>query len=322
MIYPYQLKGYQESNSDPTSSNDINDGRVIGSIWINISSSPRKVFVCTNASNGNAVWERLDNNGSLPAASYYGYLSAEVNKGSLSDQVVVKAGSTAEIDGTTHIITTDQLLFFNLSPTGWWYIVATKNGNSFTTGISKVPGGHITSDTPVYFPIASNTYVASKNGHYISNDRIIAAIYWDGSNVQEVVQYKNGLFNPCFLEWDGGTPATNSSVYFDFSGSYRRIWGNSAIGSNPSSMFKWDINDNGIYTIGADYNIQSGINESIELYLNGVYVATQLQNNTGQSIYVGASRKLILKKNDIVRYYFNRTSGTAQIFRAYINKEI
>lgn len=62
-IYTAQIKGNNlTATTDPTSLNDINDGRLVGSIWVNTSTSPRKLYQCTNNTASAAVWERIDNN--------------------------------------------------------------------------------------------------------------------------------------------------------------------------------------------------------------------------------------------------------------------
>jgi hypothetical protein len=53
---------------DPTEDDDSGDGYAVGSIWINTSSTPDKVWMCVNSSAGAAIWKQL---GSQETASQY-----------------------------------------------------------------------------------------------------------------------------------------------------------------------------------------------------------------------------------------------------------
>jgi len=48
-----------EKTTDPTSSDDFSHGYRIGDVWLNILTSPRKVFVCVKDATGSAIWEKV-----------------------------------------------------------------------------------------------------------------------------------------------------------------------------------------------------------------------------------------------------------------------
>lgn len=48
------------ASSDPTEDDDSGDGYAAGSVWLNTLASPARVFLCVDASTGEAVWERLN----------------------------------------------------------------------------------------------------------------------------------------------------------------------------------------------------------------------------------------------------------------------
>jgi len=62
-IFPTQLQGNNlEALTNPGVSDDITQGRQVGSVWINRSASPHSVYVCTDNSTGAAVWVEISNN--------------------------------------------------------------------------------------------------------------------------------------------------------------------------------------------------------------------------------------------------------------------
>ena len=52
---------YGISTDAPSVNNDLTEGYGVGSFWVETTSSPDRVYVCTDASNGVAVWQELTN---------------------------------------------------------------------------------------------------------------------------------------------------------------------------------------------------------------------------------------------------------------------
>lgn len=252
--------------------------------------------------------DRLEN--SIPS----GYLNTRINTTS-STQITVYKGSVVDIQGTLCKLSVDTVLTGS-GASKWYYILATRNVNDYTLSSLAVDAGHITANTQVYFPNASSTYSDTYNGHYSSNSRIIAAYFWSGTAVQEVVKYDSGYFDKSFVRLPANsTTITSGSGYFQYVGtSYDRLRG-SAITASTSSDLSFTANRDCsiLITYGVTVSISTATLD-VYIYLNGAqykpsHSVTSNDSATPIGTVTNNTNLLKLNKGDIIKFYYS-SSGT------------
>jgi hypothetical protein len=131
-IFPAQVQGNNlNAVTSPSVNDDITQGRVVGSVWVNVSSNPHSVYVCTDNTVGAAVWR--DITGSLDINSLPETITVNSN-----DEFVLYNPNTAEYNKVTkeNLITVSGAAFspYNMIINGGFMYHQTKNGPSAQYG--------------------------------------------------------------------------------------------------------------------------------------------------------------------------------------------
>lgn len=160
---------------------------------------------------------------------------------------------------------------------GWRYIVCTTAG---VISVETIPGGEITANTQQYTPepVFNSTY----QGYYSSvnpNKRIIGILYFDATNIIELIIYGNGRSknDDWYHSFYNTSPASTSPERLQFTAAFQRTRGtnisvvDNGNGTTDASGFRITAESPGyiIIDFGITINCPAGVNSVISCNKNG-----------------------------------------------------
>lgn len=113
---PTAIKDNFAAVANPTSGDSSAGGYGVGSLWVNVSSSPRRVFVCTDATAGSAVWLNISQASIGVGVRNYTLAGSNVTltwgtdkkyqifDGTLSGSITINAPTATAVEGNEFVL--------------------------------------------------------------------------------------------------------------------------------------------------------------------------------------------------------------------------